>query len=245
MTEHSARHHRRSSSAGLTPRANRADRLKKRFAAQCSRAEALLPIDPDRLNVIRRRRCARPSARVHRREATTTLLHEMKRRNARYGMVTMCVEALGAAWYIYALTRDRDYGDHDCNVDSARRRVSDPFTYAADVVSLRRSASPRAPADRRTAQSCPTNLPCRSSIASKRDWGLARELVKQVAALGLLGVDVPEAYGGLASTKSRRFSRQRKLADPGPSAPRSAAHANLRSSPPHALLLFSQRGGRS
>ena len=35
----------------------------------------------------------------------------------------------------------------------------------------------------------------------QKDWNLARDLVKKAAALGLLGVDVPEAYGGLGLDK--------------------------------------------
>ncbi len=35
----------------------------------------------------------------------------------------------------------------------------------------------------------------------QKDWALARSLVQRAGALGLLGVDVPEAYGGLALDK--------------------------------------------
>src|SRR5438552_12991796 len=35
----------------------------------------------------------------------------------------------------------------------------------------------------------------------QKDWALARDLVKRSAALGLLGVDVPEAYGGVGLDK--------------------------------------------
>src|SRR2546430_14983238 len=35
----------------------------------------------------------------------------------------------------------------------------------------------------------------------QKDWTLARELVKRAGALGLLGVDVPEAYGGVQLDK--------------------------------------------
>ena len=35
----------------------------------------------------------------------------------------------------------------------------------------------------------------------QKDWGLARQLVKRAADLGLLGVDVPEAYGGVGLDK--------------------------------------------
>src|SRR5262245_10254211 len=35
----------------------------------------------------------------------------------------------------------------------------------------------------------------------QKDWELARALVRRASDLGLLGVDVPEAYGGLALDK--------------------------------------------
>jgi alkylation response protein AidB-like acyl-CoA dehydrogenase len=43
-------------------------------------------------------------------------------------------------------------------------------------------------------------LPVLDTLEQK-DWTLARDLVKKAAALGLLGVDVPEAYGGLGLDK--------------------------------------------
>ncbi|HZP48442.1 MAG TPA: acyl-CoA dehydrogenase family protein [Vicinamibacterales bacterium] len=43
-------------------------------------------------------------------------------------------------------------------------------------------------------------LPVLDTLEQK-DWGLARSLVQRAGALGLLGVDVPEAYGGLALDK--------------------------------------------
>ena len=35
----------------------------------------------------------------------------------------------------------------------------------------------------------------------QKDWALARDLVQRGGELGLLGVDVPEAYGGLGLDK--------------------------------------------
>src|SRR5437764_3852753 len=35
----------------------------------------------------------------------------------------------------------------------------------------------------------------------QKEWGLARELVRRAGALGLLGVEAPEAYGGVELDK--------------------------------------------
>src|SRR3954464_8645810 len=35
-----------------------------------------------------------------------------------------------------------------------------------------------------------------------KDWGLARQLIRRCGELGLLGVDAPEAYGGLELDKT-------------------------------------------
>jgi len=54
----------------------------------------------------------------------------------------------------------------------------------------------------RTAEEFITNevLPVLDTLEQK-DWGLARRLVQKAATLGLLGVDVPETYGGLGLDK--------------------------------------------
>src|SRR5215475_4621386 len=55
-------------------------------------------------------------------------------------------------------------------------------------------------------------LPALDQLEQK-DWGLARDLVRRAGALGLLGVDAPEAYGGVQLDKvtsmvvSERMSR--------------------------------------
>ena len=46
----------------------------------------------------------------------------------------------------------------------------------------------------------------------QKDWGLARQLVRRSADLGLLGVDVAEAYGGLALDKVTSLIVSEKLA---------------------------------
>src|SRR5712671_5535306 len=69
----------------------------------------------------------------------------------------------------------------------------------------------------------------------EKDWGLARELVKQGAALGLLGVDVPEAYGGLGLDKVTSLVVSEKLARSASFGATFGAHANLTIVP---LVLF-------
>jgi len=65
----------------------------------------------------------------------------------------------------------------------------------------------------RTAQEFVDNevLPKLDQLETK-DWALSRELVKLGAGLGLLGVDVPEAYGGLGLDKVTSLVVSEKLA---------------------------------
>ena len=69
----------------------------------------------------------------------------------------------------------------------------------------------------------------------EKDWALARELVKQGAELGLLGVDVPEAYGGLGLDKVTSLVVSEKLARSASFGATFGAHANLTIVP---LMLF-------
>src|SRR5436190_6756138 len=46
----------------------------------------------------------------------------------------------------------------------------------------------------------------------QKDWALARDLVKRAGALGLLGVDVPEAYGGVALDKASSLVVSERMA---------------------------------
>jgi acetyl-CoA acyltransferase len=72
--------------------------LNEAFAAQVLACLKELPIDPDRLNVNGGAIALGHPLGCTGAKLTTTLLHEMKRRNARYGMVTMCVGGgMGAA----------------------------------------------------------------------------------------------------------------------------------------------------
>jgi acetyl-CoA acyltransferase len=72
--------------------------LNEAFAAQVLACLKQLPMDSDRLNVNGGAIALGHPLGCTGAKLTTTLLHEMKRRNARYGMVTMCVGGgMGAA----------------------------------------------------------------------------------------------------------------------------------------------------
>src|SRR3954466_8365515 len=88
----------------------------------------------------------------------------------------------------------------------------------------------------RTAQDFVDNevLPQLEQLETK-DWALARDLVKLGASLGLLGVDVPEAYGGLGLDKVTSLVVSEKLARAASFGATFGAHANLTIVP---LMLF-------
>jgi acetyl-CoA acyltransferase len=72
--------------------------LNEAFAAQVLACLKALPIDPDRLNVNGGAIALGHPLGCTGAKLTATILHEMKRRKARYGMVTMCVGGgMGAA----------------------------------------------------------------------------------------------------------------------------------------------------
>ncbi|HEY7284558.1 MAG TPA: acetyl-CoA C-acyltransferase [Vicinamibacterales bacterium] len=72
--------------------------LNEAFAAQVLACLKELPIDPDRLNVNGGAIALGHPLGCTGAKLTTTILHEMKRRKSRYGMVTMCVGGgMGAA----------------------------------------------------------------------------------------------------------------------------------------------------
>ena len=72
--------------------------LNEAFAAQVLACLKALPIDPDKLNVNGGAIALGHPLGCTGAKLTTTILHEMQRRNARYGMVTMCVGGgMGAA----------------------------------------------------------------------------------------------------------------------------------------------------
>ena len=72
--------------------------LNEAFAAQVIACLRELPIDPDRLNVNGGAIALGHPLGCSGAKLTTAILHEMRRRNARYGLVTMCVGGgMGAA----------------------------------------------------------------------------------------------------------------------------------------------------
>jgi alkylation response protein AidB-like acyl-CoA dehydrogenase len=89
---------------------------------------------------------------------------------------------------------------------------------------------------RRTAEQFVDNevLPKLEQLEQK-DWALSRDLVKRAAGLGLLGVDVPEAYGGLGLDKVTSLVVSETLARAASFGATFGAHANLTIVP---LVLF-------
>src|SRR3954454_4787677 len=84
--------------AGLTLDQMDVIELNEAFAAQALACLRELPIDPDRLNVNGGAIALGHPLGCTGAKLTTTLLYEMRRRNARYGLVTMCVGGgMGAA----------------------------------------------------------------------------------------------------------------------------------------------------
>jgi acetyl-CoA acyltransferase len=84
--------------AGLTLDQMDLVELNEAFAAQVLACLKELPIDPDRLNVNGGAIALGHPLGCTGAKLTTTILHEMRRRNARYGLVTMCVGGgMGAA----------------------------------------------------------------------------------------------------------------------------------------------------
>jgi acetyl-CoA acyltransferase len=84
--------------AGLTLAQIDLIELNEAFAAQVLACLKALPIDPEKLNVNGGAIALGHPLGCTGAKLTTTILHEMKRRNARYGLVTMCVGGgMGAA----------------------------------------------------------------------------------------------------------------------------------------------------
>src|SRR4030095_14311606 len=88
----------------------------------------------------------------------------------------------------------------------------------------------------RTAQEFVQNeiLPALDKLAQK-DWELARQLGERGGRLGLLGVDVPEAYGGVGLDKVSSLIVSEKMAVSASFGATFGAHATLTVIP---LVLF-------
>jgi alkylation response protein AidB-like acyl-CoA dehydrogenase len=69
----------------------------------------------------------------------------------------------------------------------------------------------------------------------QKDWAVARELVRHAASLGLLGVDVPEAFGGLQLDKTTSMLVSEWMAESASFGATYGAHVNLMVLP---LTLF-------
>ena len=61
----------------------------------------------------------------------------------------------------------------------------------------------------------------------QKDWALARELVQRCGELGLLGVDVPEAYGGVGLDKVTSLVVSERMARSASFGATFGAQANL------------------
>ena len=61
----------------------------------------------------------------------------------------------------------------------------------------------------------------------QKDWGLARDLVKRCGALGLLGVDVAEEYGGVELDKVTSMVVSERMSQVASFGATFGAHANL------------------
>ncbi len=69
----------------------------------------------------------------------------------------------------------------------------------------------------------------------EKDWNLARQLVRKGAELGLVGVDIPETYGGVQMDKAATIVLNERMALSASFAATFGAHSNLSVLP---LLLF-------
>src|SRR5919201_5373067 len=75
----------------------------------------------------------------------------------------------------------------------------------------------------------------------QKDWALARDLVKRAAALGLLSVDVPEAYGGLGLDKATSLVVSERMARSASFGATFGAQANLTLIPLHLFGTEAQK----
>ena len=176
--------------------------LNEAFAAQVLACLAELPIDPDRLNVNGGAIALGHPLGCTGAKLTTSLLYEMRRRQARYGLVTMCVGGgMGAAGHLRT------------DVSSERSRVLDDDAAAASrggAWLLEATAAgiftPEQMTDEHrliaqtTAEFAEQRCCRRSNALEQKDWALARALLQAMRRAGPAG---RERAGGLRWRRAR------------------------------------------
>jgi alkylation response protein AidB-like acyl-CoA dehydrogenase len=75
----------------------------------------------------------------------------------------------------------------------------------------------------------------------QKDWALARDLVKRSGDLGLLGVDIPEEYGGVGLDKVSSLIVSERMARSASFGATWGAHANLTIIPMHLFATEAQK----
>ena len=201
--------------------------LNEAFAAQVLACLRELPIDPERLNVNGGAIALGHPLGCTGAKLTTTLLYEMRRRNARYGLVTMCVGGgMGAAGIferLYDALHDRP--------STSRSRKGGAWlledTPPADVFTPEKLTDEHRLIAQTTDEFIDERGAAAASSASRRRTGSWRARCSAAAASsGLLGIDVPEEYGGVDLDKAsslvvveqhrrrRRRSRRRSAGRP-------------------------------
>ena len=161
-----------------------------------------LPIDADRFNVNGGAIALGHPLGCTGAKLTATLLYEMRRRDARYGLVTMCVGGgMGAAGIFERLPEELI---HDYDIDHAVRGGAWLIDDAdADTVLTRERLSEEHRLIGQTADEFIDNevLPVLDQLEQK-DWALARTLIQTVRRARPARHRRPEALGGVELDKA-------------------------------------------
>ena len=180
--------------------------LNEAFACQALAVIREAGLDPDRVNVNGGAIALGHPLGCTGAKLTTTLLHELQRRHARYGMVTMCVGGgMGAAGIFENLALDPSTGIECAHASGAVLDRGGFVTPSGGSFLFALPDHPFTPEDfneehqlvAQTAEEFALQeiLP-RSDAIEHQDFDTTRSLLRQAAQLGLTSVDVPEAYGG-------------------------------------------------